>query len=202
MRVTRNSGTMMVAAMVSLFALGRPVLAQGVGDLVRVTTPRETVVGAISEMDGSGFKLLLPEGWHWEVARNEVEQLEVSTGTKRSTWRGLGFGVGAGLVVSLVRMVGAPKRTYCGNQPSIRTAIMCNLARARRPAPLSDSEILTGTTIFVGVVGAVVGTLVKRDRWEPIRHESPGAFTLDPVLDTRSGPDGRPAVILGTRIRF
>ena len=138
---------LMVAAMVSLFALGRPVLAQGVGDLVRVTTPRETVVGAISEMDGSGFKLLLPEGWHWEVARNEVEQLEVSTGTKRSTWRGLGFGVGAGLVVSLARMVGAPKRTYCGNQPSIGAAIMCNLARARHPAPLSDSEILTGTTI-------------------------------------------------------
>ena len=200
MRFT-NVGTAAVATVALLLLPGRPALAQNVGDRVRVTTPRTTAVGVVTEMDESGLKLLLREGWHWEAAYDDVEQLEVSMERKRSTWRGLGIGVGVGLVASLARKAWGPKRLNCGNVP-LGLAIRCVMFR-RRPHPLpSDTEIFATTTVLVGVTGALVGALIKRDAWETMPHESSRGLALDPLLDLRSGPDGRTGAIVGTRIRF
>ena len=202
MRFARRAGTAMLAAMPFLLPLARPVLAQSEGDRVRVTTAAGTTTGTIAEADESGLRLLLPQGWHWEVTRRDIEQLDVSTGNKRSTWIGLGAGVGAGLVVSLARMAWGPKRTFCGNQPDVGAAIMCNILRARRPPPPSNREIVATSTIFAGVIGLVVGTLVKRDVWATVANGNSRALALDPLVEVRSGTGGRPGASLGTRIRF
>lgn len=201
MRLANAVGTASVAVMVLLLAPVRPLLAQYVGDRVRVTTPEQTLVGAVAAVSESGLTLRVPGGWHLEVARGRVEHLEVSE-IRRSTWMGLGIGIGAGLVGSLVRKAWRPKPIYCGNQPSVGAAISCNLKRARLPPPPSDSEIFATTTIAGAVLGALAGTLVRRDVWKNVAPGSAGAFALAPVLDTRLGHDGGSAVILGTRITF
>ncbi len=201
MRLAHAAGAALAAALVSLLSPVRPLLAQNVGDRVRVTTPEETLVGAVAAVSESGFTLRVAGGWHMEVTRGRVEHLEVSA-TERSTWMGLGIGVGAGLVGSLVRKAWGPQPIDCGNQPGIGAAISCNLKRARLPPPPSDSEIFATTTVAGAVLGALVGTLVKRDVWKIVAPGSAGAFVLAPVLDTRPGHDGGSAVILGTRIRF
>ena len=202
MRFARRAGTAVLVAMVFLLPLAGPVLAQSVGDRVRVTTAAGTATGTVTEVGESGLRLLLPQGWHWEVTRSDMEQLEVSTMSKRSTWIGLGAGVGAGLVVSLARMAWGPKRTYCGNQSDVGAAIMCNILRARRPPPPSNREIVTTSTMVTGVIGLVAGALVKRDVWATVANGRSGALALDPLVEVRSGPGGRPGASLGTRIRF
>lgn len=192
----------MGAAAVLLLALGRPVLAQSVGERVRVTVAGHAAAGPVTEVGESTFKVLVPQGWQWEVARDEVERLEVSTGTRRSTLSGLGIGVGAGLVVSLVR-ISARRELSCGNRGGLGAAIWCEVAlRPRYDHPPSKSEILATSTVVLGVAGLVLGSWIERDTWQTVAHEGPGALALDPVVDVRSVPDGGSAVILGTRIRF
>lgn len=192
----------MTAAAVLLLALGSPLVAQNVGDRVRVTVGGHTAAGPITEVGESTFKVFVPGGWHWEVARDDVERLEVSTGTRRSTVNGLGIGVGAGLVVSLVR-IAARQEFTCDHGDDVGRAIYCNVVlRPRYDHPPSKSEILMASTLVLGVVGLVVGSWVERDTWETIAHEGPGALALDPVVDVRSVPAGGPAMTLGARIRF
>jgi len=191
----------MVAAAVLLLPLGRPVLAQDVGDRVRVTVAGHTAAGPITEVGESTFKVLVPQGWHWEIRRDEVERLEVSTGTRRSTVSGLGIGVGAGLVVSLVRI--ASRREFACDGDDLGQAIYCNVVlRPRYDHPPSKSEILTTSTLVLGVVGLMLGSWIERDTWQTIAHEGPGILALEPVVNVRSVPDGGPAMTVGTRIRF
>ena len=200
MRIRHTAGSAIVVALALLSSM-RSLPAQNVGDRVRVKMSEQTVIGEVAEADGNRLRLLLPGGWHWEVTPGAVEHLEVSD-PKRSTWMGLGIGIGAGLVGSLVRKAWGPKPIYCGNQPGIGAAISCNIRRARLPPPPSDSEIFATTTIACAVLGAVAGTLVRSDVWQTVAYGSVGALDLDPVLDTRPGHDGRSAVILGTSVRF
>ena len=200
MRIRHTAGSAIVVALALLSPM-RSLPAQNVGDRVRVETSEQTVIGEVAEADGNWLRLLLPGGWHWEVTLGAVEHLEVSD-PRRSTWMGLGIGIGAGIVGSLVRKAWGPKPIYCGNQPSIGAAISCNIRRARRPPLPSDSEIFATTTIAGAVLGALVGTLVERDVWKTVANGGAGAFSVDPVLGTRPGREGRSAVILGTRVRF
>ena len=201
MRLAHAAGTALVAVLALLLTPVAPLLAQNVGDRVRVTTPEQTLIGAVAAVSESGLTLRVPGGWHLEVARGRVEHLEVSA-IRRSIWKGLGIGIGAGLVGSLARKAWGPQPIYCGNQPSVAAAISCNLKRDRLPPPPSDSEIFVTTTIAGAVLGVLAGTLVKREVWKTVAPGSAGAFALAPVLDTRFGHDGGSAVILGTRIRF
>lgn len=87
MRLAHAAGTALAAALMLLLSPVRPLLAQNVGDRVRVTTPEETLVGAVAAVSESGFTLRVAGGWHMEVARGRVEHLEVSA-TERSTLDG------------------------------------------------------------------------------------------------------------------
>lgn len=203
MKIGPGPGTTTILALSAmLLVLGRPAFAQSVGDRVRVTVSGHTAAGPVTELGESTFKVLVPQGWHWEIARDEVERLEVSTGTRRATLSGLGLGVGAGLVVSLVR-ISARRELSCGNRGGVGAAIWCNVAlRPNYDHPPSKSEILTKSTLVLGAAGLILGSWVKRDVWQTVTHRRPGALSLDPVVDVRSVPDGGAAVIVGTRIRF
>lgn len=202
MRFTHSAGTATAAAAVLLLALGRPLVGQSVGDRVRVTAAGHTASGPIAEVGESTFKVLVPQGWHWEVGRDEVDRLEVSTGSRRSTVSGLGIGVGAGLVVSVVR-IAARREFTCNHGGDFRHAIYCNVVlRPRYDHPPSKSEILTTSTVVLGVVGLLVGSWVERDTWQTVARDGPGTLALDPVADVGSVPAGGPAMTLGARIRF
>lgn len=199
----RSAGTMIAAGLIFVLSLGRPVLAQHVGDRVRVTVAGQTASGPVTETSARTFKVLVPGGWEWEIGHGEVERLEVSTGTRRTIWKGLGFGVGAGLVVSAARVM--TKRKFTCNDDNGRNVgamMWCWGALQHFRPPPSNAEIVTTSTAVLGVAGTLLGALVKRDVWAVIAGKDPVGSTLDPVFDTGLGSDGNPAVVLGARIRF
>ncbi|MDE2973369.1 MAG: hypothetical protein OXU64_01430 [Gemmatimonadota bacterium] len=201
MTATCRAGAATAVVLASLVPLGRPALAQSVGDRVRVTTPGQTAVGKVAEVGEHTLELRVPGGWNWRLARSEVERLEVSAGTRRATLWGLGIGIGAGLIVSAVR-IDAKREFACNTGGTIGGGMWCMARRNQHIPPPSDREIMISSTAVAGAVGLLLGALVKRDVWETVSHNRAGVRAVDPVADVRYGPDGGPAVTLGTRIRF
>lgn len=135
-----------------------------VGDRVRVTAPfvdpMERIKGTISEMSGTVLVLSHQDSLIY-ISDSLIQNLEVSTGKKRTIGEGLLIGAVAGTMI-----LGA--LTSLLNDPCSPTEINCSSSRSNGDAFVSGAKIglLSGIT-----AGGLAGFFVKVDEWErgPVR---------------------------------
>ncbi|NBC04989.1 MAG: hypothetical protein GVY20_14995 [Bacteroidetes bacterium] len=135
-----------------------------VGDRVRVTAPfvdpMERIKGTISEMSGSVLVLSHRDSLIY-ISDSLIQNLEVSTGKKRTIGEGVLIGAVAGTMI-----FGAVSSLL--NDPCSPTEINCSSARSNGDAFLTGAKIglISGFT-----AGALTGFFVKVDEWErgPVR---------------------------------
>jgi hypothetical protein len=135
-----------------------------VGDRVRVTAPfvdpMERIKGTISEMSGTVLVLSHQDSLIY-ISDSLIQNLEVSTGKKRTIGEGVLIGAVAGTMI-----FGALSSLL--NDPCSPTEINCSSARSNGDAFLSGAKIglLGGIT-----AGGLTGFFVKVDEWErgPVR---------------------------------
>ncbi|MCG2589470.1 hypothetical protein L6773_12900 [Rhodohalobacter sp. WB101] len=135
-----------------------------VGDRVRVTAPfvdpMERIKGTISEMSGTVLVLSHQDSLIY-ISDSLIQNLEVSTGKKRTIGEGVLIGAVAGTMI-----IGALSSLL--NDPCRPTEINCSSASSNGDAFLSGAKIglLSGIT-----AGALTGFFVKIDVWErgPVR---------------------------------
>lgn len=159
-------------------ALTFPLVAGGqsplsVGARVRVTAPDaalEQYVTTIQDVRGDSIVVDIG-GRSRTLGLANVTSLEVSTGTRRQTLRGVGFGLGIGAMVGAV--AGALTYEECVPQ----TLFDCLMATE------SSSEAAVMGGILGGIVGAatgaIVGALRRTERWSSI--ELPVRVAIAPL---------------------
>lgn len=188
MRRTRVAGT--VAAIVTGFVLAActPVVAQEVGNRVRVTIGGDVLSGDVIETTDAGFTLALSEEEFREVLNRDVERLEVRTCCPEFLWAAVtvvGAAVGGSVEASLRGVECSPIVDLSGHESG------CSF---------SPGDVVLGS-IAGGVAGLVVGMTYLRDMWSTVPIPKPDGLEVGPLVDMRSGP-GNPHVILGARVRF
>ncbi len=157
----------------------QPVVTEG--SRVRVTSPplEHRLRGELVSLTG-GYLVVLPDGRDVNETKlpwNQVTALDVSTG-RRSNWLKGGL-IGAGVSGALGLGLAA---VACGQ-------VEC-----------TGGEIPAFTAVSVGVgfaVGAGIGALSKRDRWEEV-----DLSTLEPVVSLLPERNHSPAIRIGLRLRI
>jgi hypothetical protein len=122
-----------------------------VGKKVRLLAPaivNGRIEGVVLKMDQQGFVIGQAEGTHLRVPRQTVTRLEVSTGRRRHTLKGMCIGAGVFVLLSTPIVVS-------GRVPA-------------RDAPLA--------AVAGAMWGAGIGTLVEGERWSavPLGPVTPG----------------------------
>ncbi|NNF28510.1 MAG: hypothetical protein HKN73_14895 [Gemmatimonadetes bacterium] len=135
-----------------------PALAQTpeVGQRIRVTAPEvltERRVGQLLWLDSdslvlAGADTAPPE--RWVVPPEAITRLEVFEGRRGHAGRGLLIGAGTGLALGLIGISGDGTCSGSGNYGEL-----CAL-------------VVTGTTLGGGVLGLLIGAVVRTDRWNSI----------------------------------
>ena len=110
------------------------------------------------------------------VARADVTRLEVSTGRRRHTWRGAGIGA----------LVGVTSGAFVGYASGDDGGWCCFTAEAK--------AVMTGVGLggLGAVIGAVVGSLTRSDRWISVPL---GSAEATPRLQVGRGRAGLAVVV-------
>ncbi len=168
------------------------LVAQDVGNRVRVTIGGDILTGDVFETSDAGFTLVLSEEELIEVSDAQVEKLEVRTCCVDYAWVYMTLiGGGAG------GLLGVLWDFLSGNYSCSEASFLWWE---------DDSCEIHGNgfewgVLGGGVVGFVVAKTAFKDMWEIIPPGRRGA-TLGPLVDIGSGPNGNTAMIVGARIRF
>lgn len=144
--------------LVAGLTLPAPTLAQTpeVGQRIRVTAPEvllERRVGQLLWLDRdslvlAGADAAAPE--RWVVPAEAITRLEVFDGRRAHAGRGFLIGAGTGLAVGLIGISGDGTCSGSGNYGEL-----CAI-------------VVTGTTLAGGVLGMLIGAVVRTDRWNSI----------------------------------
>ncbi len=129
------------------------------GQLVSATRDSITVADPVS---GHGFH---------QHATDDVKKLYVSSGKRRAAWRGVVIGAGTGAVLGVLS---AGPTAFSNN----------GIEWNERRTPLEIAAILT---VGGAVLGGIIGSLFKQDRWQEVdRQHWPGQVQLGitPVSQT------------------
>ena len=167
------------------------LVAQDVGNRVRVTIGGDILTGGVVETSDAGFTLALSEEELIEVSDTEVEKLEVRTCCVDYAWvysASLGVAAGGLLAAYLFDDVTCSRTSFLGFFED-------------ESCDIQGNGFWWGV-LGGGVVGLVVGKTVLRDRWEIIPIPDRRGPTLSPLVDIGSGRNGNATMILGARIRF
>lgn len=139
-----------------LLAVPAVFAAQDAGPRVRLTTAgAPALVGTLVGSDADSLRLRIPgEPTSVAVARSRVRRLEISRGWRRATV------AGAALLAPAGALAGAVLAGRSAPTPRGYSAL-----------DLYDGETRTLTGAWIGgaiglVVGAVIGSQVRRERWE------------------------------------
>ncbi len=192
-----------MATAVLLLAAAPPLQGQRVGDRVRLTTFGERVTGEVTEVGGDQIALRLGSGSPRRVALNDVERVEINTGTRRYGMRGFVIGAftGLGLAAFTVLTDDSDDQLCEGDVDPAQCAV--EVVVVGTGLEIGKTVMWVAYPIVFGAVGAVVGKLIKRSTWEAVPRGRLGAPTVDPLIGIRSGLDGGgPALVLGTKVRF
>lgn len=143
-----------LVALALLLAAG-PASAQQLqpGQRIRVTAPElklERAVGELRWVDRDSLVLDTPAA-HLALPTGLVQQVEVSRGRKGHTLLGTAIGAGVGLAAGFLLF--APGSSECTGSGDYEE--YCMWYRA-------------GAMVGGAVVGALTGTLIRSERWEPI----------------------------------
>ncbi len=166
-----------VLLMPGSMALAQQTPDLAVGTRVRVTAPgagRQQLAGNIVAVDEKALTVI-DDGRPVRVPHELITKLDVSWGRKRHVWQGLLVGAAAGGLIGAVLP-------------------LCTQDMSGYETCSTRGELITGGVIGFGGVGAMLGALVKSDKWV----ETP----LDGVrIGLRSGPSGR-GVGVALRLAF
>lgn len=154
MNMPRLATILLVAGL----AIPAPVSAQTpeVGQRIRVTAPEvltERRVGQLLWLDRdslvlAGADAAPPE--RWVVPAEAITRLEVFEGRRAHAASGFLIGAGTGLAVGLIGISGDGTCSGSGNYGEL-----CAI-------------FVTGTTLAGGVLGLLIGAVVRTDRWNSI----------------------------------
>lgn len=186
---TRRTGSSRSSLLLSAFAAALIALptspqggvAQDVGDRVRVVLVGETLIGRVSGVQDTSFRMTLANGVSRSIERTEIRWLErdLATGTNARAWgkKGLVRGALGGAAIGL--LLGLAVGPECLDNE-------CNFAvsehvRAGAQYGLGYAGI---GGVLGGATGLILGSRSQRDEWQVI-----------PL------PDGA-GVMVGVRLRF
>lgn len=145
---------------------------------VWATEPGAIKKGTFVRGDGTSITFAVPGEGEVTLPTTSVSRLDILAGKKRRTWHGLVAGAAVGVALGFAAKVNADR---CSD--SYTTAC-------------SRGEALATYGAGGALVGALVGSLIKSDRWTPV--------VLPPVR-TSAAPAGRGsrvALRLGVTFRF
>jgi len=186
---TRRTGSSRSSLLLSAFAAALTALpaspqegvAQDVGDRVRVVLVGETLIGRVSGVQDTSFRMTLANGVSRSIERTEIRWLErdLATGTNARAWgkKGLVRGALGGAAIGL--LLGLAVGPEClDNECSFTVS---EHVRAGAQYGLGYAGI---GGVLGGATGLIVGSRSQRDEWQVI-----------PL------PDGA-GVMVGVRLRF
>ncbi len=185
-----------LSSVVTLTVMSSPVslLAQSVGDRVRVTTDDDKMTGTINSVNDNGFLLYRPGAGRLAMKFSDINLLErrIKSGSYWKSGGILGFAIGG--------TAGAFLGWFAAN---------FDITISLYGSPSRDSEegksIIAGIFIVgvsCGLLGSGIGALIKRHKWETIPIPSMrGRLRISPMFDVAS-IGGNRRTILGARIRF
>lgn len=179
------------SAIIALASTGTatPVLAQQIGDRVRVSHSDSTTIGEVTAVSDRGFEIVR-DSTLFSFKYQLIEGLDRSIGRKRPwlEWAARGAYIPIRIGFELIAGCG---EIVDGDVGKILFIFFC----------LSPGLgiMLVGAPIGA-VVGGIAGILTHREEWEPVPlGDRPGRLTL--VLP-RFSPDGHIGLNLGVRIRI
>jgi hypothetical protein len=189
-------GVVLVAA--ALILASPAVVAQEVGDRVRVYLGPETLIGVVSSMREDDFSIDVENGLSRSVRRADILWLErdVGTGSSAIPWAKKGLvtgGLGGGSIGLLLGLAVGPVCQDSECDHTIPEHIRAGLVYA---------ALYTGIGAVVGsTAGLILGASTPYDDWQVIPEE--GAETrFQPSVGLWQSPEGSVGLALGGRIRF
>jgi hypothetical protein len=177
----RYSITAAVLATLPIVALAQEATKSSVAQLVTLGSQvriESSVVlgrprGRVAALDDSVVSLLIDDGGMVKIPMSSITALDLHLGKRRHTLHGLGIGAAFGIGVGSQANVDP---SYCGEYD------FCH----------SRGEAIIGNVISYGALGALVGWLVRTDRWAAV---TVSAITLQDRPSHRS-------LALAVRVRF
>lgn len=173
-RLSFLSGAFAAAAIV-FPAAPRASVAQDVGDRVRVVLTGETLIGRVSGVQESGFRITLPNGVSRSILRTDVRWLErdLATGTNAVPWakKGLVRGSLGGAAIGF--LLGLAVGPECLDSE-------CNFAvseHVRAGAQFGLGYAAIGG-VLGGAAGLILGSRSQRDEWEVIAVSGSAGVTV------------------------
>ena len=149
-----------------------PLRAQIVGDRVRLFTADTTIIGQVTGLSDEGFELANDE-LRRSFAYRDLERLEVSNGIQSQWVGGAAIGGAGGAAVGFIKLLKDDRAGACIVGIILWPVLaLCEEAVVEALVPVAIG----------GVAGAAVGTLVKRESWEPVSVEDLVISDEDPVV--------------------
>jgi hypothetical protein len=133
------------------------------GDQVRVATPAGRVEGTLTAPLDDRVLLRDKSGALHDIAADSVRQLDLKVGQSSNVWRGMAIGAGTGALVSVIAVATTKNCTPPPGQPS------CEIDQKAFAA--GAGALLT---IGTAAVGAGIGALTHRTRWQRVQPSSMG----------------------------
>ena len=182
----------LASAIIACASIGAatPVLAQQVGDRVRVSHSDSTTIGEVTAVSGQGFEIVR-DSTLFSFDYQAIESLDRSIGRKRLWLEGVLIGASIPVRLGLALIGGCAGAGDGSEAAAIFIALFC---------------IIPGVAIAVvgapigAVVGGVAGIFIHREEWAAVPLDGrPGRLSL---LLPQFGPDGRVGLELGVRIQI
>ena len=175
----------------------------GTGDRVRVTIAGERTIGElVARMGPDGYEIDIEGSGLASFTLSEMEQLQRSIGVGTRWMEGLVIGGIVGLATGVA--VGDAREADGGDIDLEEIIAGVPTGSPERTADDGGFLIEVISTAVGVVAGIGVGSLLKEEQWVTVWDPPDRGtdMTFNPVIDLRLGPGGRPAAVLGGRIRF
>ena len=179
--ITRISCIVLFSMFLPAYGSAQPTPSEG--ERVRIHQVNGTVVtGTVQAVSPQAVRLLgTTGGAEWEIAQDQIRQIERSLGLHRKFWRNFGITVA-------VSAVGFGALAAVSWSPCTPTEFFgCGMHESSRGEAFQVG--LVGGAIIGVPIGLIVGLAVKKERWEPLSLSGQGQdrFSIRPILGRELG---------------
>ena len=151
-----------------------PLLAQSIGERVRVTLPDTKLTGLVAERSEVGLGLTLDnkQGGIMHIKYSDLTHLERSLGSRRQVKRGAISGFLVGAALGGIAFYGAGCISLMAGASCVPEQGINRIGFAAFGAAAVGS--------YVALIGAGIGALIKREQWQslPIKQEKGAGLSL------------------------
>lgn len=172
----------------ALAGVATPLLAQQVGDRVRVSLPDSTAIGEVTAVSDEGFDIVRDRTL-FSFEYQSIDLLDRSIGRKRLWLEGAAIGAYIPLRIGF-ELIESCADVVDGDVGVVVFVLLC--------FPVGLTIAVVGAPLGA-VVGGVAGIFIHREEWVAVPiGDRPGRLS---VLLPQFRPDGRIALAVGVRIR-